>query len=421
MTFRNIILCLSIGMMSFGSISNANAINYMYAYTHGESPEQYIKSIEYSADTLHTDVIMQLTNGSDKLVIPEGYSTVKPRSYIPNGIKEVILPNSLKTIEENAFCGSPTLESITIQKNVSEIRYGAFQNCSELKTVHFSENSKLFVIEGSAFKFCEQLSSIVIPENVSFIGSSAFQSCVNLESVTFGNSVSEIGDSAFFACSKLKSVTLPSSVWWMGNSVFSNCTNLTEVVIENGLDAIPDHAFANCRNLESVVLHNSIKSIAKTAFIGCDKCRFTVYSPRVENLLIQNGITQDRIDLIAGIEDDVPEQPEVPTEPVEQNGNDNIEQVDIIPPAIQQKNVIDVKDDLVEPTDTIAPQLPEIDTTREISEPAVDVTQPDTEVKEKTKKKGFFSKIFGKHKSKEKNHEEATKHKKWRNPFKKTK
>ena len=242
MTFNNIILCLSIGMMSFGLISKVSAINYMNAQTYGIPPEQWApESREYSADTLHADVIIQLAkglNGSDKLVIPEGFSTVKPYSYIPDGVKEVTLPNSLKMIEEQAFSGSPTLESITIPSDVSKIRYGAFQHCMELKTVQFSENSKLGVIEGAAFKFCEQLSSIAIPGSVYLIGDYAFQSCVNLKSLEIKDGVSEIGSSAFFACKALESVVLPSSVLWIGESVFANCTSLTKVVIENGLDAI---------------------------------------------------------------------------------------------------------------------------------------------------------------------------------------
>ncbi len=107
-------------------------------------------------------------------------------------------------------------------------------------------------IGNQAFKYCDSLTSVTIPNSVTSIGNEAFYSCSSLTSVTIGNSVTSIGNSAFYYCSSLTSVTIPNSVTSIGNSAFQDCSSLTLLNIGSGVNHIGRNAFAYCNFLLNV-------------------------------------------------------------------------------------------------------------------------------------------------------------------------
>lgn len=72
-------------------------------------------------------------------------------------------------------------------------------------------------IDWEAFYECSSLTNVTIGNSVNSIGDGAFYNCSNLTNVTIGSSVKSIGDIAFFNCSSLMSVTIGSSVKSIGN------------------------------------------------------------------------------------------------------------------------------------------------------------------------------------------------------------
>ena len=84
------------------------------------------------------------------------------------------------------------------------------------------------------------------------IGKYAFCYCENLTSVTIPNSVTKSEDFVFSSCSSLTSVTIPDSVTKIGKYAFQSCSSLTRVTIPDSVNTIGIDAFYNCKNLTSV-------------------------------------------------------------------------------------------------------------------------------------------------------------------------
>ena len=77
------------------------------------------------------------------------------------------------------------------------------------------------LINASAFLWCEDLTSVVIPNSVTTIGGSAFYKCTNLKNVTIGNGVTSIGEDAFNGDLKLMNVFITDLEAWC-NIEFGN-------------------------------------------------------------------------------------------------------------------------------------------------------------------------------------------------------
>ncbi len=140
------------------------------------------------------------------------------------------------------------------------------------------------------------LTSISIPESVTWIGNGAFRSCSGLTSVTIGSGLTSIGSFAFEDCGGLErfivdeantayssqdgvlydkaqtqmievpqaikgAVTIPDSMTSIGNSVFRGCSGLTSITIPDNVTSIESFAFKDCSGLTSVTVGSGVTSI----------------------------------------------------------------------------------------------------------------------------------------------------------------
>ena len=159
------------------------------------------------------------------------------------------------------------------------------QNMQEKIIFNSNENGKGVItfsnivtsIGDNAFNYCDNLTSIKIPNSVKEIGKFAFNDCSNLTSIKIPNSVEEIGDYAFQHCSELSLVTIAYGVEKIGRGAFSYCDNLTSIKIPNSVEEIVEFAFFDCSKLRSVTIPRSVKKIGERAFGYCERLESIKY------------------------------------------------------------------------------------------------------------------------------------------------
>ncbi len=256
-------------------------------------------------------------------------------------LTEIILPDSITSIQQSAFFNCASLKNIKISSAVKEIAYDAFVDCKELEFevdennanykseqgCLLSKDGKIFIagkavipdgveeLSMSAFHGRETLENIIIPESVKVIGASAFSGCVSLKEINVPSSVTKIGEYAFYGCNSLKEINVPSAVTEIGDYAFGNCPSLAVMTVaqDNAIyssknncilskdgailywgcktSVIPDsvteiraNAFANVRMLENIVIPQSVKKIGNNAFRDCTELKQIVLPQTLDEL-----------------------------------------------------------------------------------------------------------------------------------------
>lgn len=85
--------------------------------------------------------------------------------------------------------------------------------------------------------------------------------------------VMAIGDSAFWSCSRLSSVTIPNTVTYIGKFAFENCTNLTSLTLRGSNIHIGTKAFNNCASLNTLAIPNDSPINVESFLSECGNTR----------------------------------------------------------------------------------------------------------------------------------------------------
>lgn len=205
-----------------------------------------------------------------------------------------------ESIRKYAFSGSSLLQSITIPNSVTTIESDAFSGCSALEEVNYlgdiagwcninfvdAEANPLYVSRNAALIINnEVITNLVIPDGVTRIGNYAFYDYKSLTCVTIPNSVTSIGTYAFMGC-HITNATIPTVA--IGAISKGNLTKLTitgegsikirafngydlleSITISDGITSIGSDAFKDCSALANVTLPSTLTHIDSGAFAFC--------------------------------------------------------------------------------------------------------------------------------------------------------
>ena len=229
------------------------------------------------------------------------------------------LGKSVETIGENVFLNSDSLTSITVDeenpyfmvddgvlysKDMRELLYcpknfsgiyrvaeevkrigkSAFRNCNQLTEIVLPEG--LEVIGDTAFYGCTQLKQISLPKSVSQIGAYAYKGCPLQGTLDLMN-IKDIGEGAFEGCTGLTSVVLPENLLRIEASLFQGCTGLTVVNIPQCVTTIGTSAFASCSRLQSVAIPDEVERIEDYAFKGCSNMKHLAIGNSVKKIGVE--------------------------------------------------------------------------------------------------------------------------------------
>ena len=175
---------------------------------------------------------------------------------------------------------------VTYESDANEI-YNSYSGDIVIPATVTYDNKvyKVTSIGWNAFRYCNNLTSIILPEGVAYIGVDAFYNCSSLTEIHIASIESWLkirfdGGSAhpnayasnvklYIDGEELTEVEVPSSVTSIPSHAFCNCSSLASITLPEGVTKIEDNTFRNCSSLASVTIPASVTSIGDCAFNGC--------------------------------------------------------------------------------------------------------------------------------------------------------
>lgn len=235
---------------------------------------------------------------------------------------DIVLPNTVTKIDNEALKGNDNIVSITIPGSVKDIGNNAFEGCTKLERVIFTnpeKTSKNLIIRLSAFQNCKKLTECEIPARAYQVVGNVFKGCTSLTEVTVnknnpyyftddcgvlfgpalvnyepqyddayalqsypagrqgaytipskvnGKEIDQIWTSGFEGASGLTDITIPASIGRLGTAAFES-TGLTHVTIPDTVQQVDPAVFQNCTKLVSVKLPAELAEIDQYMFANC--------------------------------------------------------------------------------------------------------------------------------------------------------
>lgn len=263
-------------------------------------------------------------DGSDKLVGANIKNGVLLGYYGLGG--DIVLPNTVTKIDNEALKGNDNIVSITIPGSVKDIGNNAFEGCTKLERVIFTnpeKTSENLIIRLSAFQNCKKLTECEIPARAYQVVGNIFKDCTSLTEVKVnaanpyyftqdgvlfgpalveykpqydddyalqsypagrqgaytipsevnGKEIDQIWTSGFEGAASLTDITIPASIGRLGTAAFEG-TGLTHVTIPDTVHQVDPAVFQNCTSLVSVKLPNGITEIDQYLFANCTSLQY---------------------------------------------------------------------------------------------------------------------------------------------------
>lgn len=196
----------------------------------------------------------------------------------------VALHSGLTEISDHAFMNCKTLATLTVDgtattalpDGITLIRNSAFENCECLLITQLP--SQLDRIMDYAFYKTKALQTLEIPASVTRIDYQAFYGS-GITAVTMHEGITSWGSDIFAYCDQLSNVTLPSNMTFIPSSMFYGTSALTGIDLPEGLEIIKSNAFAY-GGLTNITLPDSLQTIENSAF----------YSTQLQEFIVPDGV-----------------------------------------------------------------------------------------------------------------------------------
>lgn len=221
-----------------------------------------------------------------------------------HNLEEVVLNEGLEFIDGGAFADCKKLRRIYIPSTVKRIETNPFSCCDMLEEIVVSPDNPYFdsrancnaILETATNRLIAACRTSHIPDDTQVIGAVAFADIDTLEQLTLPASVTRIEWNAFNGCKNLSEVVFPSQLSYVGEEAFHHTAWLAkqpqgmvimgkvlyqyrscgtiffepDCVIPEGIEYIARYAFQWLQYPMRVFLPRSLKSCAPGAFYSLD-------------------------------------------------------------------------------------------------------------------------------------------------------
>ena len=227
-----------------------------------------------------------------KVTIPEGMADIPDRAFSGCGLTEADIQGDISSIGEGAFSGCGLLTKVSIPDATPAIGDSAFYDCGQLTDFFIpkgvgSIGDHVFCIPNPVRRNCMpgniSLTELIFSEKATYIGADAFMGS-GITSVTIPESITYIGDSAFYRCRDLTSISIPERVTKIGNRAFYECVSLPSITVPESVTSIGSEAFYGCDNLTHIFIPEGVAMVGNP--IGKEY-------PLIKSLIIRSDIEAD--------------------------------------------------------------------------------------------------------------------------------
>ena len=209
--------------------------------------------------------LIRYYGNEDNVKVRDGTLAIGESAFLDKTLKTIDLPNSLESIETQAFWHCNYITELKLGSNINNLHplmiyYSGIekiefiadedgntnQNYSIRKAIcNGKEADALFNYDGTEFilplKKLGTIQTYEIPEGVKIIGNNAFHNQNEMTDIIIPNTVEKISNS-FNYCDALETIEIPSSVTELSTSCFTDSTNLREIKVhkkEGTLEGAP--------------------------------------------------------------------------------------------------------------------------------------------------------------------------------------
>lgn len=152
------------------------------------------------------------------ITIPETVTSIESSAFDDcKNLTEITLPKNLTTLGESAFSQCSALKTITLPEGITTLAESMFSLCTSLQTIENIENITYFGT--AALSSCPALVIPKLSDDLTYIGEYAFYRGASIPSL-LPSKLEYIGKNAFDGNKNITTLIIPKSVTYIGKEAF---------------------------------------------------------------------------------------------------------------------------------------------------------------------------------------------------------